>query len=278
MPRSHGPARLQLPAGPVRTDLAEVEVRWDAEDHVTLLIDGAESSGLDLADPGHVTFEYMQQMLAVLDAARPDDVPVRALHLGGAGCALPRAIDARRPGSRQVAVELDGELARLAREWFDLPRAPRLRIRVGEARAVVAGLRPGSWEIVVRDVFDDGEVPDHVRTPSMARDVRQVLTADGLYLVNLTDEPPLAQARAEVATIAEVFEHVALTSEPGILRGRRYGNLVVVASPAPLPLAAIDRGLRRLPVVARLVHGEDLRAFVAGARPWPEMPAPAPAG
>lgn len=253
-------------------------MRWDSQDHVTLLIDGAESSGLDLDDPGHVTFEYMQQMLAVLDAARPAGAPVHVLHLGGAGCALPRAVEARRPGSRQLAVELDAELARLAREWFDLPRAPRLRIRVGEARTVVGQLRDGSWEAVVRDVFDDGEVPGHVRTPSMAREVHRILAPEGLYLVNLTDEPPLKEARSEVATLREIFAHVALTAEPGVLRGRRYGNLVIVASPAPLPLRDLERRLRRLPVVARLVHGPDLDAFVAGARPWPEADGTDPSG
>ncbi|QDC26563.1 spermidine synthase [Georgenia yuyongxinii] len=228
-----------------------------APHRVTLLLDGTESSHLDLADPAHLEFEYMQQMLVVLDASRPEG-PVRAVHLGAAGCALPRALEARRPDSRQLAVEIDEELARLVREWFDLPRAPRLRIRTGDARAVTEGLADGAWEVVVRDVFDGGAVPRHVRTVEAARQVHRVLTPGGLYLVNLTDHPPLRKARAEVAALRDVFAHVLLVADPAILRGRRYGNLVLAASDAPFPAAPIERELRRLPLPVRLVHGEDL--------------------
>ncbi len=251
-----------LPTGPVPTSLGTATLRREpgAGHLVTLLLDGTESSCLDLEDPAHLEFEYMQQMAAVLDAARPAG-PVRALHLGAAGCALPRALEARRPGSTQLAVELDAVLADLVRTWFDLPRAPRLRIRSGDARAVTATLPDGAWEVVVRDVFDAGLVPRHVRTVEAAAEVRRVLSPDGLYLVNLTDHPPLRQARAEVAALQELFASVALLADPAILRGRRYGNVVLAASAAPLPMARLERDLRRLPLPVRLVHGAELATF-----------------
>ncbi|WP_185972516.1 spermidine synthase [Georgenia yuyongxinii] len=257
--RSKPPRVPDLPTEPVPTSLGTASLRREpgAPHRVTLLLDGTESSHLDLADPAHLEFEYMQQMLVVLDATRPAG-PVRAVHLGAAGCALPRALEARRPGSRQLAVEIDEELARLVREWFDLPRAPRLRIRTGDARVVTEGLADGAWEVVVRDVFDGGTVPRHVRTVEAARHVHRVLTPGGLYLVNLTDHPPLPRARAEVAALREVFAHVLLVADPAILRGRRYGNLVLAASDTPFPAAPIERELRRLPLPVRLVHGEDL--------------------
>ncbi len=265
-----------LPAEPVPTSLGTASLRREpgAPHQVTLLLDGTESSFLDLDDPAHLEFEYMQQMVVVLDAARPAG-PVRALHLGAAGCALPRALEARRPGSTQLAVELDEELARLVREWFDLPRAPRLRIRTGDARAVTAGLRDGAWEVVVRDVFAAGLVPAHVRTLEAVRQVHRVLAPGGLYLVNLTDRPPLPRAKAEIAAVQEVFADVALVADPAILRGRRYGNLVLAASDAPLPVDAIERGLRRLPLPVRLVHGEELTALRGTVQPARDAPAPA---
>lgn len=257
--RSRPRTAPDLPTEPVPTSLGTASLRREpgAPHRVTLLLDGTESSHLDLADPAHLEFEYMQQMLVVLDAARPAG-PVRAVHLGAAGCALPRALDARRPGSRQLAVEIDEELARLVREWFDLPRAPRLRIRTGDARAVTATLAAGAWELVVRDVFVGGAVPGHVRTVEAAAQVHRALTPGGLYLVNLTDHPPLPAARAEVAALREVFGHVLLVADPAILRGRRYGNLVLAASDAPLPVPLVERELRRLPLPVRLLHGAEL--------------------
>ncbi|MFC7405347.1 spermidine synthase [Georgenia alba] len=262
---SHGPPtshRRDLPTEPVPTSLGTARlVREPGAPHlVTLLLDQAESSYLDLADPTHLEFEYMQQMEVVLDAARPAG-RVRALHLGGAACALARAVDARRPRSTQLAVELDEVLAGLVREWFDLPRSPRLRIRTGDARAVTESLREGSWEVVVRDVFDRAEVPRHVRTLEAAAAVHRVLVPGGLYLVNLTHRPPLADARVEVATLQTVFRDVVLVTDPAILNGRRYGNVVLAASDAPLPVDEIGRGVRRLPLPVRMLHGAELTRF-----------------
>ena len=136
-----------LPQGPVAIDTGTAEVVPDP-DHsarLTLHVNGVPSSYLDLADPGFLAFEYMQQMDAVLAATSTG--PVRALHLGAAGCALARAWDAARPGSRQLAVDVDARLVTLVREWFDLPRAPRLRLRADDAAVAVAGAFPGSWDV-----------------------------------------------------------------------------------------------------------------------------------
>ncbi|MDD9205744.1 spermidine synthase, partial [Georgenia sp. 10Sc9-8] len=107
------------------------------------------------------------------------------------------------------------------------------------------------------------------------------LTPAGLYLVNLTDRPPLRQARAEVATVRAALEHVAVIVDPAILRGRRYGNVVVVASSAALPVPALDRAVRRLPLPARLLHGPELDTFTGAATAWQDAPddeGPAPGG
>ncbi|PFG38416.1 spermidine synthase [Georgenia soli] len=258
----------ELPTETVETSLGTASLRRDpgAPHRVTLMLGSTESSSLDLDDPGYLEFEYMQQMAVVIDAARPAG-PLRALHLGAAGCAFPRALDARRPGSTQLAVELDEKLAALVREWFDLPRAPRLRIRTGDARAVTAAQRTGTWEVVVRDVFHHAEVPRHVRTLEAAADVHRALVPGGLYLLNLTDHPPLQKARMEVATLQQVFAHVQLVADPAILRGRRYGNVVLAASDHPLPVTEVERGLRRLPLPVRLLHGEELDAFRGTVQP-----------
>ncbi|MEE6280256.1 spermidine synthase [Georgenia sunbinii] len=261
---------VDLPTGPVRTSTGVVELLRDPArpSAVTVFINDAESSYVDLADPRHLEFEYMQQMSVVIEALlAPSPAPVRAVHLGGAGCALARAWDAERPGSAQLAVELDGELARLARSWFTLPRSPRLRIRVADAREALESLTPGSWDVVVRDVFAGIQVPSHVRTVEAARAARAAISDDGLYLVNLTDRPPLPLARAEVATMAEVFEHVALIADPAILRGRRYGNVVLVGSSRPVETSRLDRDLRGLPLPVRLMTGAELTAFAGTYQP-----------
>jgi SAM-dependent methyltransferase len=259
------------PAGPVpiATGTAEVQRSPDDPDAVTLLVNGVPSSHLDLADPERLDFEYMQQMAAVLDHLPRTDDPFRAVHLGAAGCAMARWADARFPGSRQVAVDLDPVLVQLVRDWFDLPRSPALRLRAGEARAELGTLPDASADAVLRDVFAGDRTPPHVTTAEFVRDVARVLRPGGVYLANCADRPPLTLARAEAATLATVFAHVGVVAEPSLLRGRRYGNIVVIGTDDPRLLtgAGLARALRSLPVPARLLQGEDLTAFVGRAAP-----------
>lgn len=263
-----------LPDSPVVIDTGTVELEGDPDrpGGVMVYVNGVESSYVDLDHPEHLEFEYMQQMLLAMEPVLAGAAP-RVLHLGGAACAFARTIHALHPRTRQLVVELDGALARYAREWFDLPRAPALRIRVGEAREAVTGMS-GTWDVVVRDAFAGARVPQHLTTVEFLRLVAQRLTDDGLYVGNLVDTPPLPVARQEVATAREVFAHVALAVEPPILKGRRFGNLVVIASRAPLDEARLTRRLLTLPAPVRLVSGRELDAFVGTAQPLRDADAP----
>lgn len=246
---------------------------------VTVLINGVPSSHLDLVDPTRLSFEYMQQMAAVLDRCMPGE-PRAVVHLGAAGCAMARYVHATRPASRQIAIELDATLPELVRAWFDLPRAPALRIRAGDARSELATLPDASADAVIRDVFAGDQTPEHVTTVEFTADVARVLRPGGLYLANCADRPPLTRARAEAATLARVFADVAVIAEPGQLRGRRYGNLVLAGTDDPTILrsADLDRVLRSLPAPSRLLRDANLVAFIGSAQPILDAAPPAPAG
>lgn len=281
-----------LPTGPVPTTTGVVELEPDPDRNaVTVLVNGAPSSYVDLDDPGLLTFEYMQEMAAVVETLPAG--PLRVVHLGAAGCSLARWVEHERPGSEQVAVDLDARLLELVRTWFALPRAPRLRLRPGDARAVLGTLRDGWADVVVRDVFAPDTTPAHLTTVEFLADVWRVLRPGGLYLANCADRPPLPLARAEAATLAAAgADDVAVVSEPALLRGRRYGNLVLAArrprdggaaagDDAAVPLAddaVLARRLRSLPVPAHVLGGAELASFRAAARPTRDDAAPSPGG
>ncbi|MGC0273507.1 spermidine synthase [Pseudactinotalea sp. Z1739] len=266
--RSVAPSVAALPQGPIPTTYATVELTPDTEDPngVLLLLDGVQSSHLYLDDPTRLMFEYMQQMQVVLTHRFGPEEPLNVVHLGGAGCALPRAMAALWPDSRHLVAEIDAKLAEYVRTWFDLPRAPRLRIRVADARATIASLRSGGGDAVIRDTFAAGAVPPHLRTVEFTELVADRLNPAGCYLLNLADNPPLPVARREAATLAEVFAHTAVIAEPGVLRGRRYGNVVILGANRPWPTAQLNRSLRTLAPTARVLHGRDLRDFIGTAQ------------
>ncbi len=231
---------------------------------VTVLVNGVPSSCLDLADPRRLEFEYMQQMAALTEHL--PDGPLDAVHLGAGACTIPRWLHATRPGSRQLAVDIDARLLELVRTWFALPRAPHLRLRAAEARATITHLPDASADLVVRDVFAGDRTPEPLTTAELCAQVARVLRPGGLYLANCADRPPLATARSEVATLRSVWPHVALVAETGVLRGRRYGNLVLAASAVPFALDGPLRVLRSMVVPSRLLEGAEIAEF-AGSTP-----------
>lgn len=250
---------------PVDFGVAELLADADRPGGWLLTVGGVAQSYVDLEDPTHLEFDYVRRMGDVVDAL--DEGPLNALHLGGAGCTLPRYIDATRPGSRQLVFDLDGPLIDLVREHLDLGSVSGLRVRIADARAGLATRRNGSADLVIADVFKQFSMPSDTATTEFTGDVARVLRTDGIYLLNLADGPGLRFARSVAATIAAVFDHVVLLAEPGVLRGRRYGNIVVAASRAELPVATIAHRVASAAFPARCVSGEKLNAFYGTAKP-----------
>jgi len=216
-------------------------------------------------------------MALAADLVAPAGQPVRALHLGGGGLTLARYLAATRPGSAQRVVEVDGPLVELVRR--DLPWDPRirLRVRVGDAREAVAGTRDGGYDLVLLDVFAGARTPAHLTSAEFIGEVARVLAPDGWLIANVADGGPLRFARAEVATIRSVLPQACLIADAAVLRGRRFGNLVVLAGRTPPPVPELTRRAAGDWFPGRVET--DLDRFVGGAVPLTDaagVPSPLP--
>ena len=232
-----------------------------------LLVNDTPQSHVDLEDPTHLEFEYVRRIGHVLDVAAEPGAALDLVHLGGGALTLPRYAAVTRPGSRQRVVEIDQPLTDLVREHLPLPRGARIRVRADDARVGLAALHTASADVVVCDVFAGARTPGHLTSVEFAGDVCRVLRPGGVYAANVADGPPLRFARGQVATLRSLFRHVCLLAEPGTLRGRRFGNLVAVASNSELPIDEYVRRCARDPMPARVVHGADLVRFAGTALP-----------
>ncbi len=252
----------------------------DRRDSWLLTVDGAPQSYVDLADPQYLEFEYTRRLAFAVDAAAPAGRPLDVLHLGGGGLSLPRYVASTRPGSRQEVVEADRALAGLVAEHLPLPPDADVTVRIADARQWLAGLPPASVDVLVADVFGGARVPAHLTSVEYLALAARVVRDGGLYLANLADGAPFDFLRPQIATVASVFDHVCLLAEPGVLRGRRFGNTVVVAGRRDLPLSVLARRAAGDVFPARVEHGPGLRALVrdasvvrdADAVPSPEPP------
>ncbi len=223
-------------AGIFRTDTGTAELIPDGDNPNgwLLMLNGVQSSHVDLADPLRLDFEYMRWIMALVQDRWPATEKLRTLSLGGAACSMPRYLVAAYPNSRNVVVEIDSKLADYVRGWFDLPRAPLMKIRVGEAREVTESLTESSRDLIIRDVFAGAKTPFPLTTAEFTAAAKKVLIPGGVYVVNCGDSPALAVARREASTIAAAFKHTAIIADPPMLKGRRSGNVIIAGSDAPL--------------------------------------------
>jgi spermidine synthase len=264
--------------------LGHAEVLRDADRWASwmLLVDGIPQSHVDLEDPGYLDFEYVRRLGHVIDTAAPEGQPLRVLHLGAGALTLARYVAATRPGSPQLAIDADAALIDLVRARLPFRRTDkrggRIRVRIGDARAELGRLSAGSFDVVIADVFAAGRTPASLTSVEFATAARRALRDNGVLGANVADGPPLAHARGQVATVREVFPHACLIAEAAILRGRRFGNTVLVASGRELPVAALTRLAAADPMPGRVLHGAELERFAAGARPVTDADAqPSPA-
>jgi spermidine synthase len=234
----------------------------------TLVVDGTPQSHVNIDNPAELFFEYIQRMGHVIDQLGAPGEPITAVHLGAGAFTLPRYVEATRPGSRQQVVELESDLVDFVRS--ELPWSPRAQIRVrhGDAREVVGKFPPGlrgSVDLLVIDIFSGARTPAHVTSLEFYREAVTLLSDEGIVLVNVADGPGLAFARGQASTLASVVADVAVLAETQILKGRRFGNVVLVGSKSPLPLEWMPRLLAGGPHPSKVVSGTELREFIAGA-------------
>ncbi|MET0813443.1 MAG: fused MFS/spermidine synthase [Microbacterium sp.] len=232
-------------------------------------VDGTPQSHVDLDDPTHLHFEYVARMGAVIDRLRMPGQPLTAVHLGGGGLTIPRYVEATRPGSRQQVVELEPALWDLVRENMPLPRGAQIRVRIGDARAGLARLPAalaGNVDLLVSDVYAGAQTPAHLTTLEFYREAAELLAPDGVLLVNVADGAGLAFARRQIATVQAVFDDVIVLAEVQVLKGRRFGNLVVAASSAPLPTEWLPRLMAAGPHPAKVAQGAEVVELARGSR------------
>jgi spermidine synthase len=204
-----------------------------------MLVDGLEAAVVDRADPTHLDFPYMRWIADVLDVGWRAGTALRAVHVGAGGCVLARYLAATRPGSHSEAYESDPAVLDALATVLDLRAEPGLRVRLGDGRALLAGRPARSADVVVTDAFSGPVVPGHLTTIEYQGDVRRVLRAGGVHVMNVIDAPPGRPARRQAATLLETFAEVVLIAPRAVVAGRRTGNVVFAAADRTLSLARL---------------------------------------
>jgi spermidine synthase len=159
--------------------------------------------------------------------------PRRIAILGDAAGTVARAYGHYFPSTRVDAVELDGELTHIGREYFHLG-GPELHTYTADARPWLRASR-ARYDSIFLDAYRQPYIPFYLLTNEFFTNVRAHLNPAGTFIINVGHLPGSnALEQVVTATLRSVFAHV--------VRDRfSPDNSLVMASQRPLSAAPILR-------------------------------------
>jgi spermidine synthase len=167
------------------------------------VVDGTHyiESRVDRAHPRSLDLDYTRTMMAgFLVQPRPR----RLLMIGFGGGQISNYLFGRFPELEIDAVDIDAEVIRLARKWFDVPDDPRYRTHAADGRVWVERQSASArWDMIVLDAFRGVFVPYHLKTAEYYGVLRDHLADEGVVAANLHHTTPMYAS--DRATFAAAF-------------------------------------------------------------------------
>jgi len=152
------------------------------------------------------------------------------LFIGGGGFSGPKQFLEYYPDVNVDVVEIDPQVVKVARDYFNVSDDPRQRVFVDDGRAFLGGA--GKYDLVVLDAYSKTYVPFHLMTLEFFEALDEHLEPDGILVSNLIssligDTSDLL--RAEYKTINLVFPQVYLFyTKTGLMS--QVQNIILIAT------------------------------------------------
>jgi len=156
----------------------------------------------------------------------------RTVMFGGAGYAYPKDYLKNFPNTQIDVVEIDPELTKLARRFFNLKYNPRMTIYHEDARTFLNRTKI-KYDAVLIDVFKSNySLPFHLTTKEAVQKNYNILNNDGVLILNLVSAIEGEKGkflRAQYKTFKSVFPQVYLFPVRYPNDGKKPQNIILVA-------------------------------------------------
>ena len=173
--------------------------------------------------------------------------------IGGGGYVFPRYIEKVWPGSCVDVVEIDPSVTEAAIRAFGLDRNASIRTIAMDARNYVdellkrnqAGRQETLYDFIYEDAINDYSVPFQLITREFNDKIAQLLTNDGVYMVNIVDTFDSGLfLGAFVNTLEKTFPYIYIFSSGRQPRSDR-NTFVIIAARGQLDLNDIEKEYKK---------------------------------
>ena len=179
-----------------------------------------------LNNPDYLVFDYAKLAVAgFLMAEQPKNI----LIIGLGGGTLVESFHSLSPESNITSVEIDPAVVKVAKEYFHIPLESWHTIIEKDGRIFVKRekIRKNKYDLIVLDAFNGDYIPEHLMTLEFFKEVKSILSEDGLVISNTFSTSVLYDY--ESATYHQAFGDFYQ------LKGKFSGNRVIVTGNKKLP-------------------------------------------
>lgn len=144
--------------------------------------------------------------------------PRRALIVGVGGATILHLLSERFPDLEITGIEIDPEIVKVAREFFDLDSVRNLELVVGDGGAYVFEYSGEPFDLTFIDAYLGGNFPLHFEEVDFLQRLKEITREDGLVVINRAsglDRPAFEKLLGRVFANVEVVK-IPL---PGFLGG-----------------------------------------------------------
>lgn len=177
-----------------------------------LSLDHLVHSYVDLNDPTFHGYNYEKTFASVASYIAREKADIKVLLIGGGGYSFARYMEVTYPKASIEVVEIDPAVTEIAYSRLALPATSRIVTHNRDARIFLIDRKTNNrYDLVVGDTFNDMSVPYHLTTFEFNEEIKDILEADGFYIVNLVDNLREGRfVRSLMKTLNHSFKHVYL--------------------------------------------------------------------
>jgi spermidine synthase len=223
-----------------------------------MYFDRTLQSAMNLKDPTALRLIY-SRYTSLGFTFRPDAKKMLVIGLGGGS--IPKKIQKEFPHMEIDAVEIDPEVIKMAKDYFNIKENILLRLHAQDGRLFMTRTRQ-QYDIILLDAYFTDAMPFHLTTKQFFELAQKKLTPNGIIVANLISAvtgPSGKIARAFVRTQRQVFPqtYVFAARRADNVSLDTIQNVIVIATREKQRLdikeivkraAAIDKGLFPEPI------------------------------
>src|SRR3990172_1428658 len=161
---------------------------WEKEGSLVLEVGGyPQSVSLNTPDlPQRYWYKAVEVVSENLIAINPRGREMRALLIGVGGGTILHLLSRKFPKLRMTGVEIDEEILKIARKFFELEKIPNLEIVTGDGGEYAASYHGDPFDLVFLDAYLGGNFPLHFEEEQFLSELKRITASGGLVVINRT--------------------------------------------------------------------------------------------